>query len=264
MNIWKNQQLLDHLALSYAMGTLRGHARRRLEAIAREQPSVRAAMLSWQSQLASLNELQKPVQPSDAVWWRIDQQVTALIEKDSKRINSQSKQMSLRKPQWWQSLGLWQGVALAFALTSVAIGISRQQLESSLNERLVSSNRELELAKNAPPTVKYVAVLLDQKASAALLVTVDPLRNRVGVKRVGTFKEADDKSLQLWALADNAKPRSLGVLSAQELEQALANLMNPELASALAVSLEPKGGVPEAGGPTGPVLFKGTLIKTAM
>jgi anti-sigma-K factor RskA len=29
----------------------------------------------------------------------------------------------------------------------------------------------------------------------------------------------------------------------------------------LAISLEPKGGVPSEGGPTGPVLFKGALIQ---
>ncbi|MFS2056300.1 RNA polymerase subunit sigma-70, partial [Variovorax sp. CT11-76] len=29
----------------------------------------------------------------------------------------------------------------------------------------------------------------------------------------------------------------------------------------LAISLEPKGGVPSEGGPTGPVLFKGALIE---
>jgi anti-sigma-K factor RskA len=269
MNIWKNPQLLDHLAMAYAVGTLRGHARLRLEAIAREQPSVRAAMLSWQAQLACLNELQQPAKPSDAVWWRIHeqitaQQVTALIERDQTRARSGTVAVTPTLKSWWQSLGLWQGAALAFALAAIAIGVSRQQLETVLTERLANTNRELEVAKNAPPTVKYVAVLLDQKASEAILVTVDPQRSRVGIKRVGSFKEADDKSLQLWALADNAKPRSLGLLSAQELEQVLANLINPELASALAVSLEPKGGVPEAGGPTGPVLFKGALIKTAM
>jgi anti-sigma-K factor RskA len=200
--------------------------------------------------------------------------VTALLEREQARSAAKSNSLSssatatgLSKStaqSWWQNLRLWQGAALALALATVAIGVSRQQLETVLSEKLASTNRELELAKNAPPTVKYVAVLLDQKATEAILVTVDPQRSKVAVKRVGNFKEADDKSLQLWALGDNAKPRSLGVLSAQELEQVLANLINPELASALAVSLEPKGGVPEAGGPTGPVLFKGALIKTAM
>ena len=33
---------------------------------------------------------------------------------------------------------------------------------------------------------------------------------------------------------------------------------------ALAVSLEPRGGVPGAGGPTGPVLFKGALLQTTL
>jgi anti-sigma-K factor RskA len=33
---------------------------------------------------------------------------------------------------------------------------------------------------------------------------------------------------------------------------------------ALAISLEPKGGVPSAGGPTGPVLFKGALLQTTL
>jgi anti-sigma-K factor RskA len=32
----------------------------------------------------------------------------------------------------------------------------------------------------------------------------------------------------------------------------------------LAISLEPKGGVPSAGGPTGPVLFKGALIQKVL
>jgi anti-sigma-K factor RskA len=32
----------------------------------------------------------------------------------------------------------------------------------------------------------------------------------------------------------------------------------------LAVSLEPKGGVPGDKGPTGPVLFKGALLQTAI
>jgi anti-sigma-K factor RskA len=269
MNISKNSELLDHLAMAYALGTLRGHARLRLEAIAREQPTVRAAMLSWQMQLASLNELQRPAVPSDVVWWRINQQVTALLEREQAKAVSRPSALNpaastFGSQSWWQSIKLWQGAALAFAIATVAIGLSRQQLETVLTEKLASTNRELEVAKNAPPTVKYVAVLLDQKATEAILVTVDPQRSKVAVKRVGNFKEADDKSLQLWALGDNAKPRSLGVLSAQELEQVLANLINPELASALAVSLEPKGGVPEAGGPTGPVLFKGALIKTEM
>jgi anti-sigma-K factor RskA len=33
---------------------------------------------------------------------------------------------------------------------------------------------------------------------------------------------------------------------------------------ALALSLEPRGGVPAGSGPSGPVLFKGALLQTAL
>ncbi len=71
MNVASNPTLLELLAASHALGTLRGGARRRFERIAREQPVVRAAALGWQSRLASLTELQTPVVPDAAVWIRI-------------------------------------------------------------------------------------------------------------------------------------------------------------------------------------------------
>lgn len=67
MNLPANPQLLDLLAASHALGTLRGGARRRFEAIAREQALVRAAALVWQGRLASMAELQSrwcPMPPS--------------------------------------------------------------------------------------------------------------------------------------------------------------------------------------------------------
>ena len=57
MNLMQHPELLDRLASSYALGTLRGGARRRFETLARDQAPVRAAALIWQSRLASLNEL---------------------------------------------------------------------------------------------------------------------------------------------------------------------------------------------------------------
>ena len=45
MNLIQHPELLQKLAASYALGTLRGGARRRFETLAREQPTVRAAAL---------------------------------------------------------------------------------------------------------------------------------------------------------------------------------------------------------------------------
>ncbi|MEO5736186.1 MAG: RNA polymerase subunit sigma-70, partial [Variovorax sp.] len=63
MNIAAHPELLELLAASHALGTLRGAARRRFEAIARESASVRAAALIWQGRLASMTELQPSIVP---------------------------------------------------------------------------------------------------------------------------------------------------------------------------------------------------------
>jgi anti-sigma-K factor RskA len=77
MNLLQHPELLDRLASAYALGTLRGGARRRFETLAREQAPVRAAALIWQSRVASMNELQNPSTPPPAVWTRIDNLVRA-------------------------------------------------------------------------------------------------------------------------------------------------------------------------------------------
>jgi RNA polymerase sigma factor (sigma-70 family) len=51
MNIINNPNLLDQLAASYALGTLRGGARRRFETLARQSATVRASALIWQERI---------------------------------------------------------------------------------------------------------------------------------------------------------------------------------------------------------------------
>ncbi|MGQ2981222.1 MAG: anti-sigma factor, partial [Polaromonas sp.] len=77
MNITRNPSLVEQLAASYALGTLRGGARRRFEALARSHASVRAAALIWQGRMASVAELQPQAAPSPAVWKRIENLVNA-------------------------------------------------------------------------------------------------------------------------------------------------------------------------------------------
>ena len=115
----------------------------------------------------------------------------------------------------------------------------------------------------AAPKVEYVAVLAGESAQANILVTFDPGNKRLTLKRVGSFQEDEDKSLQLWALPASG-PQSLGVLGrdAQVRLTALENQIQD--VPALAISLEPKGGVPAGQGPSGPILFKGALLKTTL
>ena len=259
MNIQHHPELLDQLAAGYALGTLRGGARRRFEALAREQASVRAAALIWQSRVASMNELQTTHTPSPAVWTRIDNLVQA--ERDQATMAAaRTTRPAATQPTpggWWRNLTVWRSASAAGALATVFAVVTAVGLRDNLGARI----GELQAQLAATPAIEYVAVLNDEQASAAMLVTFDPKNGRLTLQRVGGFQEAADKSLQLWALPPNGGPRSLGVLSEDRLLQLTAAEAEVREVPALAISLEPKGGVPSETGPTGPVLFKGALIQ---
>jgi anti-sigma-K factor RskA len=258
MNLTQRPELLDQLASAYALGTLRGGARRRFETLAREQAPVRAAALIWQSRVASMNELQTQSQPAPAVWTRIDN----LVRADADQQRMAAARVALPTPQprsggWFRSLSLWRGTTVAGALATVLAVVTTVGLRDQMGAQV----QELQAQLASQPEVKYVAVLNDKEASASMLVTFDPKSSKLTLQRVGGFQEASDKSLQLWALPPEGGPRSLGVLSHDKLLQLAAGEADVREVPALAISLEPKGGVPSETGPTGPVLFKGALIQ---
>jgi anti-sigma-K factor RskA len=265
MDLARHPELLDRLAAAYALGTLRGGARRRFEAIARQSPAVRTAALLWQERFAALTELQWAQAPSPNVWKRIENIIAA------------QRQPAVERPrQSGSSVRWWRGATFAGAVATVAaiafslnllgeVGQRDQQLAQlgSARATLAAQNAQLAAQLQAKPEIQYVAVLADDRSAASMLVTFDPAHNTLTIKRVGGYQEAADKSLQLWALPPSGGPRSLGVLGESPVVKLTAAENQVREAPALAISLEPKGGVPTERGPTGPVLFKGALLKTS-
>jgi anti-sigma-K factor RskA len=234
MDLQRRPELMERLAAAYALGTLRGGARRRFEAMARHSPPLRVAAQVWQERLMALTELQKSEVPDPNVWKRIENLVVA--ERPAVAAPSPGTADPVRR-----ALGRWRAVALAATLASVAL------LAVTLVPR--------------EPELRYVAVLSDAQAAPTLLVTFDPRQRRLTLQRVGSYREAADKSLQLWALPASGAPQSLGVLGTGNVLHVPVDEALVRRVPALAVSLEPKGGVPDAGGPTGPVLFKGAVLQ---
>lgn len=260
MNLIQNPALIEQLAASYALGTLRGGARRRFEALARNHAEVRAQALIWQGRMASVAELQPQAAPSPVVWKRIENLLNS--EKEAKAMQAVRVVAKPESTGWWSSLNMWRG------LSSMGVGVAAVALMAgvnlnSINAKLGSEVEDLTARLSATPEIQYVAVLADDKAAASMLVTFDPKSNRLTLKRVGSFQEQADKSLQLWALPQAGAPRSLGVMGVDAVMRLTAASSEVNV-PALAISLEPKGGVPAGSGPTGPVLFKGELIQTAL
>jgi anti-sigma-K factor RskA len=270
MKLLQHPELLDRLAAAYALGTLRGGARRRFETLAREHAAVRAAALVWQTHWSGLAELQELAQPDAAVWKRIDNLVQADQQARAMLATRAAAQGEPALPAatalggpggWLRSLLLWRGAAAAGALATLVAVVVGVQVNGGLRTSTGAQIAELRQQLQATPQIQYVAVLADDKAAASMLVTFDPKNNQLVLQRVGGFQEGADKSLQLWALPPAGGPRSLGVLGQEKLLNLTAGEADVRQVPALAISLEPRGGVPSAGGPTGPVLFKGELIQ---
>lgn len=262
MDLMRNPELADRLAAAYGLGTLRGGARRRFESLAREKPALRALAITWQERFAAMTELQLEQKPSPNVWKRIALQLDR--DREANALDARRRTPSRG----------WRGFAIAGALATVAavgvalslftqLGDRDSTLAQLQRERQALTQRNVQLASQvqASPEIRYVAMLSDDKSAPAVLVTFDPKHNTLTLKRVGDYSEGEAKSLQLWALAPGAAPQSLGVLpqgGTVKLTAAEKQVQVP----ALAISLEPKGGVPGEGGPTGPVLFKGAVVPT--
>ena len=259
MNLTRNFSLIEQLAASYALGTQRGGARRRFEALARTHASVRAAALIWQGRLASVSELQPQEAPSPAVWKRIENLVNADRQARAMQAARQAP-AAVSGAGWWASLGLWRGVSAAGAMVAVVAVVAGL----NLNTQLDGQNRALSAKLAATPEIRYVAVLADDKSAPSMLVTYDPKHSQLQLKHVGEFQAIPDKSLQLWALPQTGGPRSLGVLGEGAVVRLPAGTGDVNQVPTLAISLEAKGGVPLGSGPNGPVLFKGALLQTAL
>lgn len=266
MDLLRHPELADRLAAAHALGTLRSGARRRFEALARHDPRLRALALTWQERMGAMTELQPRDGPSPNVWKRIE------IELDRERAEAVARPTAAGiRPAWLR--WAWPGAAAVGALATLAAVAVIVQLASTLeksegalaqarSERTAAVQQNTQLASQlaGTPQIRYVAVLQDDRSAPAMLVTFDMRSNTLTLRRVGDFREGAERSLQLWALPAGGGPRSLGVLGEGGVVRLVADEQAVREVPALAISLEPKGGVPSERGPSGPVLFKGALL----
>lgn len=232
---YSRPDLADRLAADYVAGTLRGPARRRLEALLPAHPTLRAAVHAWQDRLAPLTATIEPITPPAAVWQRIEA-----------RTGGAPQSARDTGPRWWQRLALWQGLSgLALAgVLGMAVLLSQPGPASA--PIIVVLNAASPAAGTAPGVVP-----------ASFVASISGDGRAVVTRPLSQVALQADRALELWAVPASGAPTSLGLIAADaptvvRRGQAITG------AAALAVSLEPPGGSP-TGAPTGPVLYVGKL-----
>jgi len=226
---------LDALAAEYALGTLDGRTRRRLDRIAQTDPTVAAALRGWEWRLAALTEGMPGITPPVHVWEAIRQRLGFSGESDAAGPGASAP--------WWASLALWRGLALAGFALAFALGLL---LVAPTTER---------------PYEGVVVVLAGTDAKPALVATGERGSRFLTVKAVATVEVPAGRALELWMLPDGRAPVSMGLVPASGIDRlALRAPVGIALQDipALAVSIEPPGGSP-TGAPTGPVVYTGRV-----
>ena len=221
-----SRDAIHALAAECVLGTLRGAARRRFVALARADGETASILARWEAALTPLAERVQAVEPPQRVWRAIESRIGE------------------REPRGlWSSLSFWRGFGVMAGGAAAVLFAAFLWL----------------VPQRAPPEAAFVAVLTSSDAAPRVVVSM-PGRELLQVRVVKPWSGVEGKSLELWALAKDGKPRSLGLVKNAGDTRVVLAADDARLAgvTALAVSLEPGGGSP-TGEPTGPVLCSGAV-----
>jgi anti-sigma-K factor RskA len=290
MDWHRHPGLVDRLAAEYALGVLRGAARRRFEHIARRDAAVRVAVEEWQTRVRAMAELGPGSTPPPSVWEGIERRLELSAARRAAFAGAQTPeaaasvatpaaaparaavpqmqtQPAARKPsrsRWFESLSFWRGwsvAATAIAVLALAVALQPLVPQGPAPAAQVAEQPNGQGIER----VAYMAALSDTQTNKTMMVVMwDQKSAMMTVHRMGgdTGPSGDSgKSEQLWGMAQNGRPVSLGVIPPGGTIRMKVHGMGTYLK--LAVSMEPQGGSPDPNGPTGPVLCAGKLMATA-
>jgi anti-sigma-K factor RskA len=226
---YSRRDLAEHLAAEYVLGTLHGRARKRFESLLPAHPTLRDAVAQWERRLAPLAANVRPVEPSAAVWRKVEARLFAKPE-------------AAAAPVLWQRLSLWRALAGVTTAATVAMFVVSTQVP--------------------PPQAPIVVVLganpeAAQALNASFVASVTADGRALVLRPINDVALTPGRALELWAVPAQGAPRSLGLVRESGATTVLRTQLLRDTA-AFAVSVEPAGGS-TTGAPTGPIVSVGKL-----
>jgi anti-sigma-K factor RskA len=217
----------DALAAGLVLRTLDAAERAAAERRAAAEPAFAALVAAWEERLAPLAEAAPERPPPRELWSRIDLATSPV---------------ALRAPNplvpdagWFPSAWRW----------AVGAGVTAAAAVLLLFVQLGSGPWS-----NVAPNQGGAQWVFEVEGGRVLEVRATD----------ATAMQAANagRAFELWVIAGNAAPRSLGVFDPRGGRVAIPVLPR-DAAVTVAISVEPLGGSP-TGAPTGPVIFTGTLV----
>ncbi|ANH67645.1 anti-sigma factor domain-containing protein [Mitsuaria sp. 7] len=239
----------ERLAADYAVGTLRGGARRRFERLLPAHPALAAATAAWSARLQLLAGQVAPVEPPPSVWATIQTRLFGAA--DAKAASAAPAGAPLSSTSDLSSIGQGRPGQLRFWR-----GLSAMALAASVALAVV-------VIRPVPEAAPVVIVLRSTPEGVELVKTgfvasVSADGRALVLKPLAPVVVDAAHALELWAVPKAGAPRSLGLIASGDVPTTVtrANLLDDT--QAFAVSLEPSGGS-RTGKPTGPIVSAGGI-----
>jgi anti-sigma-K factor RskA len=232
----------DALAGEYVLGLLEGAE---LVAFARRLDSDRALADSverWRAHLHPIDAGVRPIAPPPGLWPRIEADLR-MTAQTAARPAPATPSAGSRLADWWNSLFVWRGAALAGALASLLLAVG---LFAALDR-----------AQRQPV---YVAVLLTEAGIATAVVNTYPDR-RVEMVPLQNIAVPPGMALEIWTLWDRSVgPRSVGLIDRARTTPLRLDQLPLGRDQLFEITIEPATGSP-TGRPTGPIVAKGNTAQ---
>ncbi|CAN5514766.1 anti-sigma factor [soil metagenome] len=233
----------DMAAAELALGLLDGEERAVALRRMLSDRDFAVAVERWRGHLAQLFDLWPEVPVSGDVLARIERSLDAPL------VPSATATAPTRRRWLWPAMT---GLSSLAAAALLLVLVTRPEQPARL--------APTPIATAAVPSTILVAAIAPTGGGAPLTAVYDPVS---GGMRITPQALADARrSAELWVIAGDGVPHSLGVLPASGGGMTVNGVNRVRMAAGatLAVTLEPIGGSP-TGAPTGPIVANGTLAQ---
>ncbi len=239
-------ELRERLAAEFVLGTMHGQARKRFQRLMRADLKTRVAVEVWEQRLMPMGASLTAPPPGNALWRGIEQRIAPQARAPA----------SVSKPGFIERFfGLR---ALGPLAAGIAVGVIAMMIVPQFDPSMRVAIPQGRVLPEA-----YAGFLANAQGQSSLLISSQRHGKVADLKWLRPVIVGPDQVLQLWALAPNAVPLSLGIIPGEGKPQITMPGTSEDLLSRvteLAVSVEAKGTAP-ATQPSGGYLLRGPCAK---
>lgn len=220
-------------AAEYVIGTLSVAERDEVEHALARDAGLQQDVYFWQDKLLAMTRMLAPMEPSPAVWARIEKGIH----------QGAAGRSAVPAQPWWEGLTFWRFGAAFASVLAVVLALQLRPVDVPA------------------PATRYLAVLQSPDKQGAGWIVEAVVGGKLRLIPLGTTTVAPQKALQFWTKPQGASgPTSLGLVPPDRVTEIdVSRLPALEREQLFELTLEPETGSP-INRPTGPILFVGRTV----